>query len=61
MKVELITAVNDWDLNNKMHSRRNCTIYLIGHWELSHENLEIAKMSNINLEPIDNWKNGRND
>ena len=23
--------------------------------------LEIAKMSNINLEPIDNWKNGRND
>ena len=54
MKVELITAVNDWDLNNKMRGRRNCTIHLIGHWELSHENLEIAKMSNINLEPIDN-------
>lgn len=61
MKVELITAVNDWDLNNKMRGRRNCTIYLIGDWEISFVNLCEAKIRNINLEPINNWKNGRND
>lgn len=61
MKVELITATNDYDLNNKMRGRRNCTIYLIGDWEISLENLGEAKRRNINLEPIDNWKNGRND
>ena len=57
MKVELITATTDWDLNLKMRGRRNCTIYLIGHWEISPVNLEYAKMSNIKFEPISSWRN----
>lgn len=59
MVIKLITATNDLDLATKMRGERNCTIYLIGHWKISNENLQIAEMSNIKLEPINRWVNKR--